>query len=308
VQAGQQERWIGVDIGGTTVKAGALQADGTVLEERTVDPGFSQGTSHALDVIARIAKDLGATRALGVGVPGLLRRKDGHVLDSPNIKGFHDLPLRAELARRMALPPEAVIVENDANAAALGEQWLGGGRGFGDFLLLTLGTGIGGGLILGGKLYAGEGMAGEVGHIVVDPTGIPCGCGSRGCVETLASATGARRRAIAAGLPMESPGDLILLAERARAGHAAEKQLLHEVGLDLGRGLGPVISLLDLHVFVFGGGFSAALDTMEEGVRAGAEERSYGARGSKLKFVRAQLGPAAGWIGAARPTVPGARA
>lgn len=308
MQGANRERWVGIDIGGTSVKAGALEADGTVLEEVTIDPGFAKGTAHALDLIAETAKKLGATKAVGVGVPGLLRRADGHVIDSPNIKGFRDLPLRAELARRMGFALESVIVENDANAAALGEQWLGGGRGCDDFLLLTLGTGIGGGLILAGKLFAGDGMAGEAGHIVVDPTGIQCGCGSRGCVETLASATAARRRAIAAGLPASAPGDLKLLAQRAREGQAAEKQLMFEIGRDLGRGIGPVISLLDIHMFMFGGGFSAAFDTMEEGVRAGAEERSYGARGSKLKFVRAQLGPAAGWIGAARPTVPGQRA
>jgi predicted NBD/HSP70 family sugar kinase len=165
-----------------------------------------------------------------------------------------------------------------------------------------------GGLILDGKLYAGEGMAGEVGHIVVDPSGIACGCGSRGCVETLASATAAKRRAVQAGLPSTKPGDLRLLAERARAGHTPEKKLLHDVGLDLGRGIAPVISLLDLHVFVFGGGFSAALDTMEDGIRAGAKERSYGARRAELKFVHATLGPSAGWIGAARPTVAMRRA
>jgi len=282
-----------------------MTADGAILDEITVDPGFAQGTAHALDVIADTARKLGATTALGVGVPGLLRRADGHVIHSPNIQGFRDLPLRAELARRMGFALESVIVENDANAAAVGEQWLGGGRGFGDFLLLTLGTGIGGGLILNGKLYAGEGMAGEAGHIVVDPNGPPCGCGGRGCVEVLASATAAKRRAIAAGLPQSAPGDLKQLSERARAGFEPEKKLLFDIGCDLGRGIGPVINLLDLHVFVFGGGFSAALDTLESGVRAGAEERSYLARGSKLKFVRAQLGPSAGWIGAARPTVPG---
>src|SRR5690349_2826238 len=282
VEGAKPQRWVGIDIGGTTVKAGALQGDGKVLEEVTVDPGFARGTAHALDVIAETARKLGATRALGVGVPGVLRRADGHVLESANIKGFRDLPLRAELARRLDLAPEAVVVENDANAAAVGEEWLGGGRGFGDFLLVTLGTGIGGGLILGGKLYAGEGMAGEVGHVVVDPNGVACGCGSRGCVETLASATAAKRRALAAGLPQGSPGDLKLLAERARAGHGPERELLHAIGLDLGRGLAPVISLLDLHVFVFGGGFSAALDTLQAGVRAGAEERSYSARRAKL--------------------------
>ena len=301
------DRWVGIDIGGTSVKAGALRADGTILEELGFDPGFARGPAHALDSIAEHARRLaapGSLRALGVGVPGLLRRADGFVMSSPNIKGFKDLPLRAELARRLGLAPERVVVENDANAAALGEQWLGAARGRSDLLMVTLGTGIGGGLILDGKLYAGGGLGGEVGHIVVDPRGLPCGCGARGCVETLASATAARRRAIEAGLPKDSPGDLKLLCDIARRGPGPERSLLFEIGVDLGRGLGPVLCLLDINVFVFGGGFSAALDLLDLGIRQGADERSYGGRGGGLELLRATLGPAAGWIGAARPIVP----
>ncbi len=301
------ERWVGIDIGGTTIKAGAMRGDGTVIEESTIEPGYAKGAAHAMDEIVREARRLGATRALGVGVPGQLRRADGFVVDSPNIPSFRALPLREELAKRMGFALENVVVENDANAAALGEQWLGGARGSHDVLMVTLGTGIGGGLILGGRLYAGAGMAGEVGHVVVDPNGLACGCGGRGCVETLASATAARRRAIAVNLPASAPGDLKLLAARARAGEGAERQLLFEIGRDLGRGLGPVICLLDLETFVFGGGFSGALDTLEAGIRVGADERSYGGRGAKLRLLSARLGPSAGWIGAARPTVPGQR-
>lgn len=298
-----EQRWIGVDIGGTAIKLGALTAEGQVIEELSLDPGYVKGTAHVLDAIVRSARQLGARHALGVGVPGLMRRTDGHVLHSPNIPGFRDLALRAELAARLGLAPERVSVENDANAAALGEQWLGSARGADDMLLLTLGTGIGGGLILHGELYAGAGMAGEVGHVVIDPDGPRCGCGSRGCLETLASATAAKRRALELGLPREKPGDLKLLAEHARAGSAPEKQLLFDIGRDLGRGLGPVVCLLDLNVFVFGGGFSAALDTMDAGIRAGVDERSYGERSDRLSLRRAQLGPSAGWIGAARPSL-----
>jgi glucokinase len=297
------QRVVGIDIGGTAIKAGALAFDGTIIEELSFDPGFSQGAAHVLDKIAETAVQLGAKGSLGVGVPGLLRRKDGHVLHSPNIPGFRDIALRAELAKRMSIASERVSVENDANAAALGEQWLGGARGVDDMLLVTLGTGIGGGLILSGALYAGAGMAGEVGHVVVDPGGPRCGCGSQGCVETLASATAAKRRALERGLPPEAPGDLKLLAQHARAGRSAEKQLMFEIGRDLGRGLGPVMCLLDLEVFVFGGGFSAALDTMDAGIRTGIDERSYGARGTTVSLRNAQLGAAAGWIGAARPSL-----
>ncbi len=291
---------VGIDLGGTSVKAGVVTADGRILEERTYDPGFSRGPAAVLDTLANIHRELGGGARLGIGVPGLLDRARGHLIASPNLPGFVDLDMRGELARRVGLAPENVHVENDANAAAVGELWLGAGRGERDALMVTLGTGIGGGLILNGELYAGAGMAGEVGHIVVDPDGPPCGCGKRGCVETLASATAAKRRALAAQLPPDAPGDLVMLTARARAGSLAESALLREIGRDLGRGLGPVLCLLDLRVYVFGGGFSAALDLLEGGVREGLEERSYGGRAPEVKLLGATLGPAAGWIGAAR--------
>lgn len=297
---GANARQVGIDLGGTSVKAGVVTTGGTVLEERNYDPGFARGPAAVLDTLAGIFRELGGGARLGIGVPGLLDRARGHLIASPNLPGFVDLPVKHELARRTGLSPENVHVENDANAAAVGELWLGAGRGERDALMVTLGTGVGGGLILNGELYAGAGMAGEVGHLVVDPQGPPCGCGKRGCVETLASATAAKRRAIAAQLPPDAPGDVVTLTERARAGSLAESALLREIGRDLGRGLGPVVCLLDLRVFVFGGGFSAALDVLDGGIREGLEERSYGGRAPAVKLLAAKLGPAAGWIGAAR--------
>jgi len=293
-------RLVGLDLGGTALKAGALDGAGRVLEERSVDPHFERGPEGVLDVLADTARALGVEDHLGVGVPGLLDRARGLVLSSPNLPGFTDLDVRGGLARRLGLAPERVRVENDANAAALGEQWLGAGRGVDDLLLLTLGTGIGGGLILGGRLIVGEGLGGEAGHVVVEPAGPVCGCGARGCIEALASARAASARAKAAGLPREAPGDLVRLTERARAGHAEEAALLDAVGLDLGHMLAGVVSLLDLRCFVFGGGFSAALDTLEAGIRRGIDERCYGERSGTIRLLRASLGPSAGWIGAAR--------
>jgi glucokinase len=291
---------VGLDLGGTAIKAGRVSERGEVLEERSVEPGFARGPAHVLDQLAQLFRELGGGQRLGIGVPGLLDRGRGHLIASPNLAGFVDLAVRDELARRTGLAPERVFVENDANAAAVGELWLGAGRGETDALVVTLGTGIGGGLILGGRLHAGAGLGGEVGHVVVDPRGPVCGCGVRGCVEALASATAARRRALAAGLPEDAPGDLVRLADRARAGSAAEAALLREIGRDLGRGLAPVVSILDLRLFVFGGGFSGALDVLQPGIREGLDERCYGGRGPSVRLLRATLGPSAGWIGAAR--------
>ncbi len=300
-QVSQVDRLVGIDLGGTSIKAGAIARNGQVLEETGADPGFSRGSAAVLDTLAGVGIALGARgKGLGIGVPGLLQRERGFVIDSPNLPGFRNLPIKQELARRLDVDPSRIHVENDANAAALGEQWLGGGRGETDCLLVTLGTGIGGGLILASQLYAGADLAGEVGHVVIHEGGVPCGCGSKGCVEQYASATAARRRALALGLPRSAPGDLKLLCDAARAAEGPERSLLHEIGTDLGRGLGPAVCLLDLRCFVFGGGFSAALDTLEAGVRAGIDERSYGKRGSLIRLLGAKLGPAAGWIGAAR--------
>lgn len=293
-------RLVGLDLGGTALKAGAIAATGDVLAERSVTPPFERGPEAVLDVLAQTARDLGVAGELGVGVPGLLDRERGVVLSSPNLPGFVDLDVRGGLARRLGLDPSRVKVENDANAAALGEQWLGAGRDVQDLLLLTLGTGIGGGLILGGRLIVGEGLGGEAGHVVVEPAGPRCGCGAQGCIEALASARAASARARAAGLPREAPGDLERLAARAREGAVDESRLLFEIGRDLGHLLSVVVSLLDLRCFVFGGGFSAALDTLDAGIRAGVDERCYGSRAASLRLLRASLGPSAGWIGAAR--------
>lgn len=291
---------VGIDLGGTAAKSGRITSSGEILSERTIDPGFKGGPHAVLDRLAQLFHDLGGGESLGIGVPGLIDRERGFVHSSPNLPGFVDLDVQGELARRIGLERRFVHVENDANAAAVGELWLGAGRGEKDALVVTLGTGIGGGLILRGELYAGAGMAGEVGHIVIDPAGPKCGCGKHGCVEMYSSATAAKRRALAAHLPADKPGDLVLLAQRARDGAQAEAALMHDIGRDLGRGLGPVVCLLDLRTFIFGGGFSGALDVLDAGIRHGLEERSYGGRGAVVKLLRATLGPAAGWIGAAR--------
>ncbi|HVS12106.1 MAG TPA: ROK family protein [Planctomycetota bacterium] len=293
-------RRIGIDLGGTAVKAGAVTGGGEVQGEARAEVSFERGPGEVLDTIAGLFRRLGGGDALGAGVPGLLERESGRVVASPNLPGFSGVAVRDELARRTGLPPAAVRIENDANCAALGEQWLGAARGERDALVVTLGTGIGGGLILGGELYTGAGMAGELGHVVVDPRGPPCGCGARGCAETLSSASAARRRALEAGLPRGAPGDLELLVRGAREGSADERRLLAEIGRDLGRAIGVVVCLLDVRLCVVGGGFGAALDQLEPGIREGIDERSYGMRGAAMRIVPAKLGSSAGWIGAAR--------
>ncbi|MDP6538082.1 MAG: ROK family protein [Planctomycetota bacterium] len=289
---------VGIDVGGTAIKGGAVSADGEVLDKGEIPAAVDEGPEAVVDRIAALARGLGARAALGLGVPGLLDRDEGVVLSSPNLRPLDGFPLRDELARRLGIAPPAVRIENDANVAAIGEHWLGGARGEDHVLMITLGTGVGGGLILDGHLFVGDGGGGEVGHTVVDPAGPPCGCGQRGCVEVLASATAARRRALEAGLS----DDLIELAAAARAAQGPERTLLEAVGRDLGRGLGTVVTLLDVRCFLIGGGFGRALDVLIGGIAEGIAERSTGPDREDLRILPATLGPDAGWIGAARMT------
>ncbi len=295
------QRAVGLDFGGTSVKGGLVSADGEVLAEDAVPFASEGGAAGLLDAVADLARGLGATDPevrMGVGCAGLFERESGELRVSPNLGSLVGLRLAAEFEARLGRPAGTIPLENDANVAALGEQWLGGARGIDDVLVVTLGTGVGGGLVLGGELYAGpEGRAGEIGHVPVrggDSQAPLCGCGARGCLEALASATAASRRAGELGLVR----DVAALTRAARAADGAERELLVEIGRDLGRGLAIPVVLLDLSCFVFGGGFAGALDMLEPGIRAGLDERRFGAR--DIRLLPAELGGSAGWIGAAR--------
>lgn len=307
VPAGVVPQVIGLDIGGTSIKAGLIGGDGRVRAELERPLPRRAGFGGLVALCAEIGRELGPAVRIGVGVPGLVDPRSGTVEVSPNIPFLDGQPLAAAVEERLGLNEDGVRLVNDANAAALGEAWIGAGAGRKDLLFVTLGTGVGGGLVLDGRLWEGAGLAGEIGHIKVEQGGELCGCGRRGCLETLASATAASRRARAAGLPREAPGDLAMLADLARLAPGPERQLLHAVGRDLGYGLGAVLNLLDLRTYVFGGGFGRAFDVLAPGIADGLDEGSYGSRVATVELVAARLGPQAGWIGAARLALEGAR-
>ncbi len=293
--------FLGIDVGGTSLKVGAMNAAHDVLGEQSIPTPADSASGDVLGELERGLHELRGDRTvagIGVGLPGALDRERGLISMSPNLPWLQDVPMRDELARRFDLPPERVLLENDANVAALGEQAYGVGRGLDDMMFVTLGTGIGSGLVLHGKLHVGGGLACEAGHVCVDSNGPVCGCGNRGCVETVASASAASRRAEAAGLPPEKPGCLETLASRARATPGPERDLLVEIGKDLGRGLAAVVVVLDVRTYVFGGGFAEALDVLTPGIMAGIHERLFPIR--EMKLLHAQLGNRAGWMGAAR--------
>src|ERR1017187_817162 len=191
---------IGVDLGGTNLRIAAVDEQGTLVEKVTLGTKVSLGRDHVIDdmcdAIQRVSekyKDAAPLLGIGIGVPGIIDMQTGMLRKSANLPGWADYPVRAEIERRLGA---RVVLENDPNVAALGEQWLGAARGGPNMAVVTLGTGIGGGIVLGGKIWHGmNGMAGEFGHVTVEPEGHPCGCGNHGCAEQYASATAVVRMA-----------------------------------------------------------------------------------------------------------------
>ena len=184
---------IGLDLGGTNLRAAAVDRTGRMLDKVSGKTQYSEGREaivHDMVEAIRAVRDRFGKENLagiGIGVPGFISLEDGVIRNCNNIASLENFPIRDEIGRRL---DTTVILENDANAAALGEKWIGAGRDVNDLIMLTLGTGIGGGIISNGKVLRGvNGMAGELGHITAVPNGNPCGCGNTGCVEKHGSAT-----------------------------------------------------------------------------------------------------------------------
>ena len=267
---------IGVDLGGTNLRIAAVDGDGKLLEKLTLGAEVSRGREF---VITEMCKAIETVRAkyngsgqllgIGIGVPGFIDMAAGMVMESPNLPDWKSFPVRDEIERRLNT---TVILENDANSAAMGEKWLGAGRQYDHMAMYTLGTGVGGGLVLNGRLWHGmTGMAGELGHFNIYADGHPCGCGSRGCLEQYASATAVVRmahEAIARGESEEleklshDPGQFTSrsIYNLAVQGEHAAKKVFENVGRALGIGIGAMVNALNLPMYVIGGGVSSAWD------------------------------------------------
>ena len=284
---------IGVDVGGTKILSGVVDREGTVLEQSLVE---SPGTSEE-DVVAAIdaaVAELVDDRigAIGFGVPANLERGTGRVLRATNLP-FDDFDLAGHARARFGLP---VGVENDANAAALSEWKLGAGRGTSNLVVLTLGTGIGGGLVLDDRLYRGWA---EIGHVVVQADGPPCqgNCHGHGHLEALASGTAADR---AAQELWGDGADAHVLVDRARSGDEAARARLSEIGGFLGAAIGSLANLFDPELFVVGGGFgNAAGEFVLDPAQEAARRQALAPADETLRVVQAELGAVAGLVGAA---------
>jgi glucokinase len=299
---------IGLDLGGTFLKAARVSADGTV-GGRLRQPVESDSVDGLLSQLARAVRTLeegGQVPAIGLGIPGIVEPVTGLARGVPNLPSLDGVPLAAELAARSGRPAFAA---NDANAAALAEAWLGAGQGARSMVYVSLGTGVGAGLVLDGRLFIGHaGYAGEIGHIQVEPHGLPCGCGSWGCVETIAGAAGWVRRAEEAmagrqsalrGLQLEPA----VIVEAARTGDAAALEVVDGAARALGAGIGAALNLLNVERVVIGGGVAAAGAILLDRVVAETRQRTFPAVFASCSFRPAALGADAGVVGAARVAV-----
>lgn len=300
------------DMGGTNLRLAIIDAEGKILHRvKTATPQ----TGRAVDIIhaiaeaaekcrAKVGEDI-TVKAFGAAVPATINALDGIVLKAPNIPGLDGFQFSAALSNEISLP---VILENDANAAAIGEQTFGAARGFQDAICVTLGTGVGGGIIINGKVLRGvDGTAGEIGHICVEPFGAPCGCGSRGCLEQYSSATAVVRllRELEDKYPHSSlyKKTHVTSADVYQAGKkddALAIEVFRQMGFYLGIALAGLINVLNPEVIVIGGGASASWDLLIPNVEREIMRRAWREPAERAKLVHARLGDDAGILGAAQ--------
>jgi glucokinase len=329
---------IGVDLGGTNLRIAAITTEGQLLEKITLGVKVALGRDYVIgemcDAIQRLTdqyRGSGRFVGAGIGVPGIIDMETGMMRKSANLPGWSEYPVRDEIERRLG---SRVFLDNDAKMAALGEKWLGAGRDVDDMAMVTLGTGIGGAIILNGKIFYGmNGMAGEFGHVTIEPNGVPCGCGNHGCAERYASATALvrmAREAIESGqapeLAKAASSDAEFSARSiynlALQGNVDAQRIFHRFGEVLGILLAGLINILNVEMFVIGGGVVSAWNAFapsmfaemrgrslvyaatapEEslGKKEGASAQIAAGAGKKTIVTRALLGSDAGLYGAAR--------
>jgi glucokinase len=296
-----QEYSIGVDMGGTNLRAAAIDGNGKILDKISANTRYTAGRDAVMtDIVLAIQTvrsrvSAGELIGVGIGIPGYIQIQTGVVIGAANLPGFEGFPVRDEIQKQLGT---TIILENDANAAALGEKWMGAGRDVDELLLVTLGTGIGGGIIIGGRVLHGFlGMAGELGHMTVVPEGNPCGCGNCGCLEKHASAT-----AITAMAHMLQLGDNLSAADvytLALAGNVRAQQCFISMGRALGIALANLINIFNFPLYLLSGGVLAAWDLFTPVMLDEVRKRSFTFSRTNARIEKGILGNEAGLYGAA---------
>lgn len=300
------------DLGGTHLRAALVDRKGCIHAR------FKQHTPQVADANAIVNAivnavhevDVAGISAVSLVVPGTVKVEEGMIVKAPNLPWLDGFRLGDALSSRLDLP---AILENDANAAALGEMWQGAAVGCKTIICLTLGTGVGGGIILDGKLWRGvDGAAAEIGHMCVDPFGgVACTCGSRGCLEVFASATAIVRMTREASprypdsiLQGREDRTAEMIFEAGKAGDELALEIFRRMGMYLGIGLANLINILNPEMIVIGGGVVNGWDLFEKEMHQQVEERAFPSLAARVKIVRAKCGDDAGLLGAARLALP----
>ncbi len=303
---------LAADLGGTNLRMAVVGEDGEILHRvrGTTPPKRTRGEVLGLiqDLAAQCIRETNSGTAIsgfGIAAPAVVDQNRGVIRAAPNLPDLNGFAISDDLAERLKLP---VILENDATAAGIGEHWRGASKGFDTSICLTLGTGVGGGLIVNGQPLRGiDGTAGEVGHVCVEPFGAPCGCGSVGCLEQYASATAVVRmaRLLKAEYPsseIDANGVLTSLDiyNAAVNGDAMAVEVFRRFGFYLGVAIGGLVNVLNPEVIVIGGGASEAWPLFIDTAREEMVRRAFREPAERVKLVRAGLGDDAGILGVAK--------
>lgn len=311
------ETIIGIDVGGTNVKTALVTRDKQILAKDSKPTNANAGPDAVMDVMAygveTVLEAAGKTKddvlAVGIGMPGPLNWETGVVFDLPNLPGWNQVPLARTMSERLGLP---CFLDNDANVACYGEYWLGAGQGADSVCALTLGTGVGGGIVVFGQLLRGiDGTAAEIGHLKVQRDGRLCGCGSHGCLESYGSVTGMVRTAvegIEAGketaLTELCGGNLSqltgkMISQAASNGDAFAQWVIEETGIWLGLGIASLVNLLNPEKVILCGGMIAAGEALFGPIRETLKANAFEVPVNRVQVLPAGLGGDAGVIGAA---------
>jgi glucokinase len=302
------EKTIAFDLGGTNTRAAIVGVDGSISDRVSIPTPRHRSAGDFLDDVAAVALDLKSKAdagCIGFGVAAVVDSKRNRLLSSPNISQLNEIDLVGDLKERTGLD---VFLENDATAAAVGEHWLGAGKGSEQMICITLGTGVGGGLVLDGKpFYGADGSAGEIGHVCVDIDGYPCGCGSSGCLEQYASGTALVRIAkeLVSRFPDSElhsrfdfePKDVFTAGIN---GDAAAIETFKIMGTYLGVAIGGLVNLLNPEVIVITGGVSAGWELFIPFAKDEMLKRAFQQPAERVKIVRGTLKDDAGVLGAAK--------
>lgn len=301
-----KRKFLGIDIGGTNIRGKIISEEGKTLGERKTLSDAHMGISRLMENLAGLIEGFAGegVSAIGIGIPGTVDRASGTLVQAPNIANTKNFPFTEVLSEKIG-SATPVFIENDASCAALGEYRAGAGRGSNSMVMITLGTGFGGGIILDGRLWSGEnGFAGEVGHMTINPSGPLCACGARGCIETYVSQVAIKRivrehpqlRERLAGTEESALPES--LAELAREKDQAAISVWNDFGANLGVGISILVNILDVKTVVVGGGLSGAWELFIGKAVEEAETRCLGGMQRGLQVKRAALGDDAGVLGA----------